>query len=265
MSFSPDAYKAVAAFMGDVDKLDSIKALSDRLAEPLRLLGIRHLLCISAFGMPVLQDRKLMFGFIHSEWIKHYAGHHYYIDDALPNHALKLKDWGEPFWWSDFVAAEDLTKNQRKIFEEAFKFGLKEGLVIPIPVRVDDDTDQVIEYAYASMGGEITRSDELENTLHLLTLAAHRTARRIYLRKAKGGLASDGVKIGPNLDFSRLTAREREILAWIVEGKQPNEVADILGIKRTTVITHLRNIKRRYQFGSTTEMVTALHRHKVFI
>ncbi|MFC4347376.1 helix-turn-helix transcriptional regulator [Kordiimonas lipolytica] len=265
MSFSPEAYRAIAAFMGQVDKITSINVLSDSLKKPLSLLGVKHLLCISAFGMPALQDRKLMFGFLHNDWITHYAKNHYYVDDALPNHALKLKDWGEPFWWSEFVATQDLTKTQRKIFEEAFRYGLKEGVVIPLPVRVNDETDEVLEYAYVSAGGELHRSDELENVIRLLSVAAHRTARRIYLKDAKGGFARDIVQVGPNMDFSTLTAREREILAWIIEGKQPSEVADILDIKRTTVVTHLRNIKRRYGFGSTTEMITALHRHKVFI
>lgn len=265
MNLKQDIYAAVAAFMAEVDKCETIDALNQSLDRPLSAVGVKHCLCISAFGMPVLQDRKLMFGFIDNKWIQHYAENHYYIDDALPNHALSLKDWGEPFWWSDFIARSELTHTQRKIFVEAHNFGLKQGLVVPIPVRVDDD-DIITEYAYVSMGGSLQKSDEMENLLRLLSIAAHRTARRIYMKDdRRGRFVDDVVPISPNLDFTKLTAKEREILAWIIEGKTPSEVAMLLDVKTSTVATHIRNVKARYQFESTSEMITTLHRHKVFI
>jgi len=208
-----------------------------------------------------------MFGYLNSEWIRHYEKHKYYIDDALPIHALELKDWGEPLWWSDLLQRKNLTEVQKQIFREAFDFGLKEGVVIPIPVAVDDD-DKISEYAYVSIGGDMVRSDELENTLRLMVIAAHGTARRIYLKKAKNSktnLVEDVTGISRNIDFSGLTPKQKEVLVWICEGEKPSEVAVRLGITAGVVNDHIKAVKRKYHFVSTGELVKALHRHRVFV
>ena len=87
-------------------------------------------------------------------------------------------------WWSELLAKQDMTSTQRQMFTEAFDFGLKEGLLIPIPVSTDDD-DRITEYAYGTLGGDLIKSDEMENTLRLLMTAGHSAARKIYLQKAK--------------------------------------------------------------------------------
>ncbi len=254
-------------FMACVGKFQSLGDMVDALQIPCRTLGVHHLICVSAFGFSALQDRKVMFAYLDNDWIRHYNKNKYYIDDALPIGALALKDWGEPFWWSDFLCRKDLTKLQVKIFREAFDFGLKEGLVVPIPVSADDE-NQITEYAYVSMGGDIVKSDELENALRLMVTAAHGTARRIYLRKAresKTGLVEDVTGISRNIDFSGLTARQKEVLIWICEGEKPVEVADRLGVTAGVINDHIKTVKRKYYFSSTGELVKALHRHRVFL
>lgn len=253
--------------MRTVGKMTTIEELTASLEIPTRAMGIEHFLCVSAFGFEALQDRTVMFGYLHTDWINHYGNHKYYIDDAIPTHALTLKNWGEPVWWSDFFATHDLTLIQRQVFREAFDYGLKEGLLIPITVAADLD-DVVTEYAYVTLGGDITKSDELENTLRLLAIASHGAARRIYEKSHRArpeGLLEDVTDVVKNIDFSKLTLRQKEILSWICEGEGPKQVADRLGIKEGTVQDHLKAVKRTYGFTTTGELTKALHRQRVFI
>jgi hypothetical protein len=178
---SQQAWQAITRFMGVVDKISTIQELEDKLHHCLKPLGVGHLLCISAFGMPAMQNRKPLFGFRDTEWVRHYRKMNYHIDDALPQYALKLRHWESPFWWTDFIASNELTPLQLKIFSEAHGFGLKQGVVFGISVDVDDN-DKVTEFAYASVAGDFIKSDDLGNTLLTILLAAHRTARRIHMR-----------------------------------------------------------------------------------
>lgn len=268
MQLTQATLSAIAAFMGDVDHISTIDALNAALRKPLERLHIKHAICISAFGMPALQDRKPMFGFRDTDWLRHYRKHHYFKDDALPIQALALKDWGRPFWWSDFVAENALTDIQKRIFKEAFDFGLKEGVVIPIHAAANED-DTVSEFAYTSLGGSVQKSLELENILRMLMLAAHRTACRIYVKEARQsrtGFAEDPFfKVAPNTDFSKLTWMERQILNHYIDSDDLEAIAAAHSIKVSTVQTHLKNARRKFGFSSTKEMMVALLRHRILI
>jgi DNA-binding NarL/FixJ family response regulator len=71
-------------------------------------------------------------------------------------------------------------------------------------------------------------------------------------RAAAGGLAF-GVR--PRSDLPRLSRREREVVALVVEGRSNDEVGAALGIGVTTVETHLRRIFERFGLRSRTELV----------
>jgi DNA-binding NarL/FixJ family response regulator len=53
----------------------------------------------------------------------------------------------------------------------------------------------------------------------------------------------------------RITAREREIVQLLAEGKHSSEVATVLGLSIKTVETHRSNILRKLHCHSVTELV----------
>jgi DNA-binding NarL/FixJ family response regulator len=61
----------------------------------------------------------------------------------------------------------------------------------------------------------------------------------------------------------RLTAREREILQLLAEGKSAKEVASVLGIAIKTSDTHRTNIMRKLNVHSIAELVRYAIRNKV--
>jgi DNA-binding NarL/FixJ family response regulator len=56
-------------------------------------------------------------------------------------------------------------------------------------------------------------------------------------------------------DAVRLTARQREVVQLLAEGKSSKEIAVALAISVKTVETHRTNIMRRLGFHSVTELV----------
>ena len=81
----------------------------------------------------------------------------------------------------------------------------------------------------------------------------------IYVTKALAGVVSTDISAlirGGQRKFSRsLTAREREILKFLSEGKSNSEVAEVLRISIRTVETHRANIMNKLDLRNTAELV----------
>jgi DNA-binding NarL/FixJ family response regulator len=81
----------------------------------------------------------------------------------------------------------------------------------------------------------------------------------IYVTKALAGVVSTDISAlirGGQRTFSRsLTAREREVLKFLSEGKSNSEVAEVLRISIRTVETHRANIMNKLDLRNTAELV----------
>lgn len=77
-----------------------------------------------------------------------------------------------------------------------------------------------------------------------------------YLRTASGEPAGDEVG-------ATLTAREREVLQLIAEGRSTKEVAEGLGMSTKTAETHRANLMRKLGLRSLAELVRYAIRNKV--
>lgn len=66
-----------------------------------------------------------------------------------------------------------------------------------------------------------------------------------------------------SLSRGRLTAREREIVQLLAEGKSNKEVAAILGVSVKTAETHRTNIMRKLELHSMSELVRYAIRNKI--
>jgi DNA-binding NarL/FixJ family response regulator len=69
------------------------------------------------------------------------------------------------------------------------------------------------------------------------------------------GFLSSAAPEGNSAEPSRLSAREREIVQLLAEGKTTKEVASVLGISVKTAETHRTNIMRRLGFQSVVQLV----------
>ena len=75
------------------------------------------------------------------------------------------------------------------------------------------------------------------------------------IRRAAGGGMAFGVRPRPS-DRARLSRRELEVVALVVEGRSNDEVGAALGIGAKTVETHLARLFERFSIASRTELAT---------
>ena len=91
-----------------------------------------------------------------------------------------------------------------------------------------------------SLSREDRDFDERERTiLHYLRRPLALVLRRALDReKGSPSISADALAAR----FPQLTAREAEVLMWIVAGKRDWEIAAVLGIRPATATTHVRNL-----------------------
>jgi DNA-binding NarL/FixJ family response regulator len=106
--------------------------------------------------------------------------------------------------------------------------------------------------------GYILKSDSARDlTIAIETLANHKPfftpdVTEVILRGFSLGGSVAGV---PELIRDQLTAREREIVQLLAEGRSAKEVATALSINVKTAETHRSNIMRKLEIHNTSELV----------
>jgi DNA-binding NarL/FixJ family response regulator len=116
------------------------------------------------------------------------------------------------------------------------------------------------EYLYQALSsgaqGYLLKEDSDEELFS--AIATIRTGA-IYVTKALAcAVSTDVSTLFPEGDrklFRPLTAREREILKFICEGKSNSEMAEVLRISIRTVETHRANIMNKLDLRNTAELV----------
>jgi RNA polymerase sigma factor (sigma-70 family) len=76
-----------------------------------------------------------------------------------------------------------------------------------------------------------------------------------YVRRAQGHEAAS--------ELEKLSAREREVLQLIAEGKSSTEIAKVLQISARTVDTHRHNIMEKLEIHSIAGLTRFAIRHGV--
>jgi len=128
-------------------------------------------------------------------------------------------------------------------------------------------TDQLVrEVIDCGARGYILKSDADRD---LVTAVEAISNRRTYFTREASEILLDGfarsdVSLDPKPPMrSRLTAREREIVQLLAEGRSSKEVAVTLGISVKTAETHRANIMRKLELHSVSELVRYAIRNQI--
>jgi DNA-binding NarL/FixJ family response regulator len=128
-------------------------------------------------------------------------------------------------------------------------------------------SDQLVrEIVDAGIRGYIVKSDsDRDLIIAVETLANHKPFFAPRVTEVIFGSFNTGgpVKTVPDLIRERLTAREREIVQLIAEGKSSKEVASLLGISFKTAETHRANVMRKLEIHTVTELVLYAVRNQI--
>ncbi|MFN4263333.1 MAG: PA1136 family autoinducer-binding transcriptional regulator [Thioalkalivibrionaceae bacterium] len=149
----------------------------------------------------------------------------------VTHHILKAS---EPFFWTKVLGRKG---ESYRIVRTPRGEGTH-GLQVPIFGRLG------LEGAMSAGGDSINASPAARLGMSMVSTAAFFAARKLLEAPQDETIGS-------------LTAREREVLAWMAVGWRQAEIADSLGLSKRTVENHLRNVRRRLGVATTAEAIKA--------
>ncbi|MHC2303181.1 LuxR family transcriptional activator of conjugal transfer of Ti plasmids [Rhizobium mongolense] len=137
------------------------------------------------------------------------------------------------FRWSEVYKDASTTDSERRVFDEAAKFGLRSGVTIPLHGPCG---------SFSTMNFAQTETRDLENiaVAYLQLAALHFHLQVVGCLDVSGG------------DVPSLSAREKECIRWVAKGKSSWDIGVILGISQNTVNFHVKNVLRKLETGSRT-------------
>jgi DNA-binding NarL/FixJ family response regulator len=150
---------------------------------------------------------------------------------------------------------------------EATRQILKTNPRIKVLVLTLHDSDQVVqEVLNAGARGFLLKTDAARDLVAAVealrrgkTYFTPKVAAMVldgYLRRENGTAPGQPAR-------SRLTAREREVVQLLAEGKSSKEVAVVLGLSVKTAETHRSNIMRKLELHSVSDLVLYAVRNNI--
>lgn len=123
------------------------------------------------------------------------------------------------------------------------------------------ESDQVVTEVDAGAHGYVLKTDAgrtLVEAIHALLRHQEFLTERVHV------VAARGAEPGPAAAVSgRLTAREREVLQLLTEGKSNKEIGVVLGVTTKTAETHRAHILAKLQLHSMSELVRYAIRNRI--
>lgn len=162
-------------------------------------------------------------------WCDHYnANQLYYIDPTVKHCMTSVL----PIVWSPQIFD---APNQRKLYEDASSFGLRSG--ISFPIHASGGKTGMISFSALNVSVE-QFSRQLPH--HLADLSLLRDYAFQSSLKYLGGHEVE--EPAPHL-----TARELEVLKWIVAGKSVHETARVMNCAEATISFHIVTICQKFK------------------
>lgn len=163
-----------------------------------------------------------------------------------PARAQAIQRAGSIRWKRAFAAARD--QGPRAFVQAARGLGFKDG--ITTPVHGPQGCVAIMMFAAA---GTLDLTPEDEEALSHVAMAVHQRVKRL----AAAALFAEPTPV-------HLTARERDCLAWVLEGKTNWEIGVLTGVTARTAQFHLSNAARKLGVINRTQAaVQALVRGEI--
>lgn len=170
------------------------------------------------------------------DWMAYYDQQHFAAIDPVPQRAFVSN---EGFFWDDLPQLQNLSKGQKRLLNMGAEAGLRDGVGIPIHGARGEVAGFGIASSTGLADGVHNRRRQDKNLLSIL----HGFATQFHLAYSRHKRP---------VHRPVLSAREKDVLSWVAEGKTDNEIAEILGISTATVRFHLRNVYAKLQANDRT-------------
>lgn len=227
MDHEADNQLARRAFdcIASMRQADTAEDLAQTTAQVFEDLGLPYFALARFFRVDGVPDVCVLLGTFHAGWTERYVAGGYGGRSQIVREMLHTS---QPYSWSDVISSRVVDDQQKRIKDEASDFGLQDGLFTP--VRWTDGS-----YAAVALAGS---GPDLGDR---------------FVRTSAGVLSSYFAMESRRLcagspgSAPQLSARQRECLAWVRQGKSSGVIADILGVSVRTVDEHLTAACRKLQ------------------
>lgn len=169
------------------------------------------------------------------EWVGHYVANDYHSIDPVVQEARLSR---LPFAWR-FLSHRPLTAAQRRLFDEAAEFGIRDGLTLPFHGK--DGSFALLSLAFDGPA-QMQKVMGARPKLRLLAVYYHTAVERL--------LAGPGAA-----DADGLSEREREALSWTARGRTPWDIAAALHLPQDRVAALLRSARERLGAATVAEAI----------
>ena len=228
--------KEVQAYVRDLGDVQTLQDLESRFAEMLTTLGFHYYAVVHHVNVvaPPLGFVKLTN--YPAAWRDEFTHYSYYADDPT---RVACEMTAQPFLWNALTNVLRLTPRQQRFMAAARARGLAGGYTVPIhvPGRVSGSVNLA-----PAPECELPR-DSLP-AAHHVAVFTFEAARRIAERDA-----------AMRVDPVALTARQREVVQLVAQGKSNWATGQILGIAERTVKEHVSEAMLQYGVSSRAELV----------
>jgi LuxR family quorum sensing-dependent transcriptional regulator len=217
----------------DICRLESPSEVAARLERSLSAFGCENAIFT---GLPVHRERLEDLVLLNSwppEYYKIYTEQRFVSVCPI---ARKCKQSILPFEWSEAPYDRDAEPRTAAVLEIAADFGMDRGLTVPVPLPDRHKPHRAVSLA----GPRLDLSPAAKQALHLIALYGFERLR---------DLMGEGDARPP------LSAREREVLTWVAEGKSAWEIGEILKIAKRTVDEHSQTACRKLGAANRTHAV----------
>lgn len=171
-------------------------------------------------------------------WFDRYVEQGHYRFDPM---AKRSRETVAPFFWDEVELGPKADQRSLRVMHEASECGLKSGFSVPI---VGGEGEQ----SCVTMGGaKVDVPPRGREAIHLMSIYAHDQARALRREWTLAPKAKSRVGV--------LSAREREVLKWVAQGKTDWEIGEILKVSQETAFAHVRNSCRKLDAVTRTQAV----------
>jgi LuxR family quorum-sensing system transcriptional regulator CciR len=225
----------VSDLAGGLRGAASIEEFSVLLADTVCALGFAYHALVHHADLACPPPRFIFLQNYPASWVETYARAGLHRID--PARRLAGQRPGS-FAWEELPRLGGLSDQERAMMEDAHRAGLGQGFTVPLHAP----GERAASCSFAMAAGQ----DLPKRSVLAAELLAHVAFAALFDLRHPG-----------RLQAPRLTARQRECVTLMAQGKTDWEIAAILGLGEETVTAYLKEARRRFGVSRRTQLALA--------
>jgi LuxR family quorum-sensing system transcriptional regulator CciR len=236
-----DQASDVQNFIEEANRLTDLSALDRLLDATAKTFGFDYYALTHHVDFTLTKRNAVHLYNYPSSWVGTVIERGYFSDDPILAAAQRC---AAGFLWSDISRIINLSARHKEILEAASQNGMGDGFTTPVHVPGE-------YFGSCSFGTRSGRALSVKAipAAHYVSSFAFEAARRLT-RQAESEDNSDLLK------RPQLSQRQLDCIVLAAQGKSNGDIAQLLGISRETVHTHIEDAKRRYNVATRIQLIT---------